>query len=97
MSSMVSDESADDTDADDPAGDTPVRSALFGLAGDPTRSLALAVAVVLALLYSVFIQQELLLMGWLLAVGFLVYLFWRFVRAHERLAVAAERLVDGSE
>lgn len=88
---MAPDESSDIDDSDDPAGDDPVRSALFGLAGSPARSLALAVAVILALLYSVFIQQELLLVVWLLALGFLVYLLWRFVRAHERLAAAAER------
>lgn len=74
--------------------DDPVQSTVLGLAGSPGRTLAVGVAVLLALLYSVFIQQELLLVVWLLAVGFLVYLVWRFVRAHERIAAAAERVAD---
>lgn len=78
-----------------PVREDPVKSAIFGLAESPGRSLAIALAVLLVVLYSVFIQQQLLLVVWLLAVGFLVYLFWRFVRAHERIAGAAERLADG--
>jgi threonine/homoserine/homoserine lactone efflux protein len=82
---------------DEQATDDPVRRALLGLAGSPGRSLAVAVAVLAVLLYSVFISQQLLVVVWLLAVGFLVYLLWRFVRAHERIASAAERLADGGE
>lgn len=94
---MVPDEPAEPDPSDEPVSDDPVKSALFGLTDNPGRSLAIAVAIVLVLLYSVFIQQELLLVGWLLAVGFLVYLFWRFVRAHERIAGAAERLADDGD
>lgn len=91
---MVPDEPTNDAETDDPAGDDPVKETLFGLASSPGRSLAVALVVLAMLLYSVFIQQELLLVVWLLAVGFLVYLLWRFVRAHERIAGAAERLAD---
>ncbi|MDZ7702339.1 MAG: hypothetical protein U5J98_09910 [Halobacteriales archaeon] len=78
-------------EANDPAPEH-LRSAVFGLADNPARSVAIVVAVVLALLYGVFIQQALLLVVWLLVAAFLVYLFWRLVRAHERLAAAADRL-----
>lgn len=94
---MVPDESPETEPAADPAPDDPVKSALFGLSENPGRSLAIVIAVLLVVLYGVFISQELLLVGWLLAVGFLVYLFWRFVRAHERIAGAAERLADDGD
>ncbi|NIS30106.1 MAG: hypothetical protein GWN07_07700 [Actinobacteria bacterium] len=70
-------------------------SALFGLAGNPGRTLAVAAAAVLVVLYAVFVQQALFLVIWLAVAAFLIYLAWRFVRAHERLAGAAERLADG--
>lgn len=92
---MVPDESPNGAEPDETTNDDPVRTVLFGLAGNPGRSLAVAVAVLVVLLYAVLIQQELLLVVWLLLTGFLVYLFWRFVRAHERIAGAVERLADG--
>lgn len=55
------------------------------------------VAVVLGvvvLLYSVLVAQQILAAVALLLWVFVVYLAWRFVRAHERLAGAAERLAD---
>lgn len=55
------------------------------------RALALVgIVVVLALLYSVFIMAAPL--AWASAVVPLValYLLWRFVRAHERIAAAME-------
>lgn len=91
---MVPDEASDGEKSDHATGDDPVQEALLGIAGNPGRSLAVAVAVLALLLYSVFISQQLLVVVWLLVVGFLVYLFWRFVRAHERIASAAERLAD---
>lgn len=94
---MVPDETENGSASDGPARDDPVKSTLFGLAERPGRSLAIAVAVLVLLLYAVLIQQELLLVVWLLAVGFLVYLVWRFVRAHERIAAAAERLADAGD
>ena len=94
---MVPDEPSNGPESDDqPRGD-PVKVALFGMTSRPGRSLAIAVAVVLVLLYAVLIQQELLLVVWLLVTGFLVYLLWRFVRAHERIAGAAERLADDGD
>lgn len=106
---MVPDEPAEDASSgpatdppDDPAADDlrsedPVATTVASLAGSPGRTLALAVAVVLLVAYAVLIQQELFLVIWLLVVGFLVYLVWRFVRAHERLAGAAERLANDGD
>ena len=95
---MAEDEVRDDPEPSSPddeaaAGD-PVRAGLAGLAGRPGRAAAVAVAAVLVLLYAVFVQQELFLVIWLGVSGFLLYLLWRFVRAHERLAAAAERVAD---
>lgn len=50
----------------------------------------LAVAAVIILAYSVLVAQQLLL-GASVAVWLLVlYLLWRFIRAHERIAAALE-------
>lgn len=94
---MVLDEPSNGAESDDPATDDPVQEALFGLAGSPERSLGVVLLVLAVVLYGVFISQQLLVVVWLLVVGFLVYLFWRFVRAHERIAVAAEGLADGDD
>jgi heme O synthase-like polyprenyltransferase len=53
------------------------------------------VAVVLGafvLLYSVVVAQQILAAVALLVWVFVVYLAWRFVRAHERIAAAAETM-----
>jgi heme O synthase-like polyprenyltransferase len=58
------------------------------------------VAVVLGvavLLYSVLVVQQILAAVALLLWVFVVYLAWRFVRAHERLAGAAERIAAREE
>ncbi|MFB6353763.1 MAG: hypothetical protein ABEJ92_06720 [Halobacteriales archaeon] len=102
---------ADDASADDrePSGagtpsrsgvrprDPPEERLLDTVATNPLRSLAVAAAGVLVLAYAVLVAQQLLLAIWLLLTGFLVYLLVRFVRAHERLAGAAERLADDGE
>jgi hypothetical protein len=51
----------------------------------------------LLLLYSVVVAQQILAAVALLLWVFVVYLAWRFVRAHERLADAAERLATGRD
>ena len=91
---MVPDEPTDVTDSADQAPTDTVESTLLDALGGPGRSVAVAIGVLVVLLYGVLIQQELLLVVWLLAVGFMAYLFWRFVRAHERIAGAAVRLAD---
>ncbi|WP_318568028.1 hypothetical protein [Salinigranum marinum] len=60
------------------------------------RRLKLAVVVVGAfvLLYGVVVTQQILAAIVLLVWLFVVYLVWRFVRAHERLADAATRVAD---
>jgi hypothetical protein len=51
---------------------------------------------IVVLLYSVLVAGQILAPIALFAWVFVVYLLWRFVRAHERLADAAERLAaDG--
>jgi hypothetical protein len=50
---------------------------------------------VVVLLYSVLVAGQILAPIALFAWVFVVYLLWRFVRAHERLADAAERLAAG--
>jgi hypothetical protein len=67
-------------------------------AAEPDRRLLIAAIVVgvLAVLYGVLVAGQILAPIALLAWVFLVYLAWRFVRAHERIADAAERLAaDG--
>ena len=56
----------------------------------PTGPLVLAVLVVVVLLYSVLIVQELLFGVVVAAAVFVVYLLWRLVRATERIADAVE-------
>jgi DMSO/TMAO reductase YedYZ heme-binding membrane subunit len=57
-----------------------------------------AVAVgVLAILYGVLIAGQILAPIALFAWVFVVYLLWRFVRAHERLADAAEQLASDDD
>lgn len=79
------------------SSDDPVRSAWSKVADDRSRLLALVAVVLLVVFYGVFIQQRLLVVIWLLVSGFLVYLLWRFVRAHERIAGAAERVAERQE
>lgn len=93
---MVPDEDSDSIESGSQTDD-PVRSAWSRIADDRGRLLALAAVVLLVVFYGVFVQQQLLVVIWLLVSGFLVYLVWRFVRAHERIAGAAERLADGPE
>jgi uncharacterized membrane protein len=64
------------------------------LGDDRERRLRLAAVVVsvLALLYGVLIAGQILAPIALVALLFVVYLLWRFVRAHERLAGAVERI-----
>ena len=65
-------------------------------ASDERRERRLRIGAVviglLLLLYSVVVAQQILAAVALLLWVFVVYLAWRFVRAHERLASAAERL-----
>lgn len=54
--------------------------------------LAIAIVALLALVYSVFVTRALLQwVGLVLPLVFL-YLVWRFVRAHERIATALESM-----
>ncbi|SHG74133.1 hypothetical protein [Halobaculum gomorrense] len=53
--------------------------------------IAVVVLVVLFTLYAVLIQAQVLVVVYLLSVAFLLWLLSRFVRAHERIAVAQER------
>jgi heme O synthase-like polyprenyltransferase len=66
---------------------------------DESRERLLRVGAVvfglLLVLYSVVVAQQILAAVALLLWVFVVYLAWRFVRAHERLADAAERLAGG--
>ena len=52
--------------------------------------LGITVVAILTLLYSVLIAQQLLAWFGIVIPLLLVYLFWRFVRAHERIADALE-------
>jgi hypothetical protein len=57
---------------------------------------ATVVGGIVVLLYSVLVAGQILAPIALFAWVFVVYLLWRFVRAHERLADAAEQLAkDG--
>ncbi|WP_372912547.1 hypothetical protein [Salinigranum sp.] len=57
---------------------------------------AIVAGGIVVLLYSVLVAGQILAPIALFAWVFVVYLLWRFVRAHERLADAAERLAaDG--
>ena len=51
-------------------------------------------AAIVVLLYSVLIAGQILAPIALFAWVFVIYLLWRFVRAHERLADAATRVAD---
>lgn len=53
--------------------------------------IAVVVLLVLFTLYAVLIQAQILAVVYLLSVAFLLWLLYRFVRAHERIAVAQER------
>ncbi|QZX98408.1 hypothetical protein [Halobaculum rubrum] len=53
--------------------------------------IAVVVLFVLVSLYAVLIQAQILAIVYLLSVAFLLWLLYRFVRAHERIAVAQER------
>jgi heme O synthase-like polyprenyltransferase len=68
---------------------------------DESRERLLRVGAVvfglLLVLYSVVVAQQILAAVALLLWVFVVYLAWRFVRAHERLADAAERLAGGDD
>ena len=66
-------------------------------AANPLRSALLGAAVVFVVAYAVLVQAQLLVAIWLVVVGFVVWLLLRFVRAHERLAAAAERLAAREE
>ena len=55
------------------------------------RAAVVAVSVVVVL-YGVLIAGQILLPVVLILGGFVLYLGWRFVRAHERIAAATERI-----
>ncbi|MFC7069542.1 hypothetical protein [Halobaculum lipolyticum] len=52
---------------------------------------AVAVAFVLLALYAVLIQAQILVVVYYASVALLLWLLYRFVRAHERIASAQER------
>lgn len=56
---------------------------------------AIAVLAALVLLYSVLVMQRALYAVSFVLPLFLLYLVWRFVRAHERIADALEAREDG--
>ena len=56
--------------------------------------LAVAILAVLVLLYSVLVMQRALYAVSFVLPLFLLYLVWRFVRAHERIADALEGRED---
>ena len=69
-------------------------SPVDGVDRDSLLMLVAAVALLVVFVYSVLVVQQLLAVVALSLWGFVVYLAWRFVRAHERLADAADRLAS---
>lgn len=55
-----------------------------------TRKAGIAALLILFALYNFFVLQELFASVWVLSVGAILYLGWRFVRAFERIAAAME-------
>ncbi|MEF8840953.1 MAG: hypothetical protein V5A62_04935 [Haloarculaceae archaeon] len=55
-----------------------------------TVLLAIAAVALLTLVYSVLVAQQILAWFAIAIPLVLLYLFWRFVRAHERIAAALE-------
>jgi Flp pilus assembly protein TadB len=82
---------SDDPPSDDQtAADDPDRVPALDVSERTLFRVAVAVAVLL-LVYSVVVAQQLLLWVGIVTPLVLLYLFWRFVRAHERVAAAQER------
>ncbi|WP_201741540.1 hypothetical protein [Salinigranum halophilum] len=69
-------------------------SPVDGVDRDSLLMTVAAVVLLVVFLYSVLVVQQLLAVVALSLWGFVVYLAWRFVRAHERLAEAADRLAS---
>ncbi|WP_216824755.1 hypothetical protein [Salinigranum rubrum] len=67
-------------------------STVFGVDRDSLLMVVASVALLVVFLYSVLVVQQVLALVATLLWLFGVYLVWRFVRAHERLAEAAERI-----
>ena len=65
--------------------------------GRRTLRIAVAILAVLSLLYSLLIAGQILLWVTLIAPFVFLYLLWRFVRAHERIAAAQERREAAAE
>lgn len=63
-------------------------------AGTSNGAIVLLVLAVVALLYGALIARALLAAIGVVAPALFLYLFWRFVRAAERAAAAAEGLAD---
>lgn len=59
--------------------------------------LGIGVVSILTFLYSVMIAQQILAWFGIVIPLLLLYLFWRFVQAHERIADAMESFSHGSE
>jgi high-affinity Fe2+/Pb2+ permease len=77
---------------DSPPSDEPDKPPRSPVPASKRGQLAIAVALaVLLLLYSVLVAQQLLLWVGFVTPFALLYLLWRFVRAHERIAAAQER------
>lgn len=55
-----------------------------------TPRVVITILVTLVLSYGFLIAQEVLLSVWVAVVLFALYLFYRFVHAHERIATALE-------
>ncbi len=73
-------------------------STVFGVDRDSLLMVVAALALLVVFLYSVLVVQQVLALVATLLWLFGVYLVWRFVRAHERLADAADRLAaDATE
>lgn len=75
------------------ASDPVVRTS-SALVERPAIAIALALAGVVVLLYSVLVAQELFLALRFFVIVFFAYLAWRFVRAFELVARAMNRYVD---
>lgn len=58
---------------------------------------AVVALYLLAVVYSVVLRGNVLVVVWLGLVAFSLWLFYRFVVAHERIAVAQARRADASE
>lgn len=72
----------------------PVNRVSLVLLQRPVLAAALGLLVLVGLLYSVLVAQELFVAVWFVVLVFFAYLAWRFVQAFELVARAVDRYVD---